>query len=75
MNNVDPCSKKHFVGKIFGISTFCCGRAGVIPSDSAAHRQGCKASLSKWAHGPGGWMCGWCEVKSVCSQQDRHKFS
>lgn len=47
MNNIDPCSKKYFLGKVFGISAFHRGSAGVIPSDSAAHRRGYKASLSE----------------------------
>lgn len=72
MKNVDPCSKKYFIGKGFGISAFCCRRAGVIPLDSAAHPQVCKAPVSEGARGPGGWMCGWWEMMSVCSQQDRY---
>lgn len=67
MNNVDPCSKNYFMGKVFGISAFCCAMAGIIPLDSAAQRQGYKAPVSEEAHGPGGWMCGWCEMTSVCS--------
>lgn len=54
MNNVDPCSEKYFVGKVFGISSLCCERAGVIRSDSAAHWHGYKALVSEHACGPGG---------------------
>lgn len=33
MNNVDPCFKKYFMRKVFGVSAFHCGRAKGVPSD------------------------------------------
>lgn len=33
MNNVDPCFKKHFMGKVFGITVIQWGRAKGVPSE------------------------------------------